>query len=85
VSFTFPDPPELSPPFLQMQDMHFEYAGGPQIFREVNLGIWPSSRIAVVGANGAGKSTLLNLLTGLGSRDFESRVKSKSRIKGFRV
>lgn len=63
VSFRFPDPPELPPPYIQLNDVEFEYENGPKIFSGVNLGVWPSSRIAIVGANGAGKSTLLNLLT----------------------
>jgi len=64
VSFRFPDPPELPPPYIQLNDVEFQYENGPKIFSKVNLGVWPSSRIAIVGANGAGKSTLLNLLTG---------------------
>ena len=64
VSFKFHDPPELTPPYIQVNDVAFQYDNGPKIFSQVNLGVWPSSRIAIVGANGAGKSTLLNLLTG---------------------
>ena len=64
ITYRFPDPPELAPPFIQVTDMSFKYENGPSIFAGVNLGVWPSSRIAIVGANGSGKSTLLGLLTG---------------------
>ena len=65
MSFAFTDPPELSGgPFLQLSDVAFQYEDGPAIFAGVSLGVWATSRVAVVGANGAGKSTLLNLLTG---------------------
>mmetsp|Transcript_17338 Transcript_17338/g.26835 ORF Transcript_17338/g.26835 Transcript_17338/m.26835 type:complete len:345 (-) Transcript_17338:853-1887(-) len=64
VKFSFPDPPKLQPPFLTVEQVGFQYPNGPKVFDEISIGIWPDSRVAIVGANGCGKSTLLNLLTG---------------------
>ncbi|KAJ1489320.1 P-loop containing nucleoside triphosphate hydrolase protein, partial [Baffinella frigidus] len=81
VSFSFPDPPELPPPILQINSASFKYENGPRVFSDLNLGVWADSRIAIVGANGCGKSTLLNLLTGdLEATDGEVRINHRLRI-----
>ncbi|EKX54018.1 ATP-binding cassette sub-family F like protein [Guillardia theta CCMP2712] len=64
VRFHLPEPPELSPPYLQLCDVSFSYEQGPHVLTNVNLGLWPDSRVAIVGANGCGKSTLLRLMLG---------------------
>ncbi|KAL1921371.1 uncharacterized protein VTP21DRAFT_11087 [Calcarisporiella thermophila] len=64
VTFRFPDPDQLNPPVLQMDEVVFGYTKDVIILRGVNFGMQLDSRIAVVGPNGAGKSTLLKLLTG---------------------
>ncbi|KAJ8603200.1 hypothetical protein CTAYLR_003813 [Chrysophaeum taylorii] len=62
--FSFPDPGELPPPVLMVQDVSFSYPTGPELFSAVDFGIDLESRIALVGPNGAGKTTFVKLLTG---------------------
>eukprot|EP00656_Telonema_subtile_P005455 TRINITY_DN1247_c0_g6_i2.p1 TRINITY_DN1247_c0_g6~~TRINITY_DN1247_c0_g6_i2.p1 ORF type:complete len:632 (-),score=166.55 TRINITY_DN1247_c0_g6_i2:82-1977(-) len=69
VHFEFPEPPELTPPILEVNDIGFHYVRPSgecceQLFNEVNFGVTTSSRISIVGPNGVGKSTLLKLLMG---------------------
>jgi ABC-type Mn2+/Zn2+ transport system ATPase subunit len=64
VVFTFPDPPPLSPPIIQVNDVSFGYAGGKTLFKKLSFGVDMDSRITIVGPNGVGKSTLLKLMTG---------------------
>lgn len=64
VRLSFPDPEDLSPPILQLNDVGFGYSSQKQIFRDLNLGVDLASRVALVGANGSGKTTLLKLLSG---------------------
>ena len=52
-------------PILQLQDVSFAYAGGPEILRQLNIHIAAGERVGLVGPNGAGKSTLFLLCTGL--------------------
>jgi len=51
---------------VSASDVAFSYSGKPEdyLFKKVDFGIWPTSRIALVGPNGAGKSTLIKLICG---------------------
>ncbi|KAJ1970063.1 ATP-binding cassette, regulator of translational elongation [Dispira parvispora] len=62
VTFRFPDPDQLGPPILQMDEVSFGYQPDKPILSHVNLDMQMNSRIAVVGPNGAGKTTMLKLL-----------------------
>lgn len=64
LDFKFPDPPRLSPPVLQCNDITFGYPGCEVLYTGVDFGVDLDSRVALVGPNGAGKSTLLKLMTG---------------------
>ena len=61
--FTFPEPEELSPPIITMEEVGVGY-GGPLILKHLNLRIDQDDRIALLGRNGEGKSTLAKLLSG---------------------
>ncbi|EGC31134.1 non-transporter ABC protein AbcF1 [Dictyostelium purpureum] len=64
VTLQFLEPEPLNPPILQFQDVSFGYSPDKLLFKNLNIGIDMSSRVALVGANGAGKTTLLKLLCG---------------------
>jgi len=61
--FTFPEPEELSPPIINMEEVAVGY-GGPLVLKHLNLRIDQDDRIALLGRNGEGKSTLAKLLAG---------------------
>ncbi|SMC92872.1 ATP-binding cassette, subfamily F, member 3 [Primorskyibacter flagellatus] len=60
--FTFPQPKELSPPIIRIEDGVTGY-GGPPVLSRLNLRIDQDDRIALLGKNGQGKSTLAKLLS----------------------
>jgi len=66
VKFIFRDPGPLGYPVIQVRKVSFGYKEGPEnyLFRNIELNIDCSSRIAIVGPNGTGKSTLMNLILG---------------------
>ena len=63
-AFTFPDPEELAPPLITLDNIDAGYTPGQPILRKLNLRIDMDDRIALLGANGNGKSTLVKLLSG---------------------
>lgn len=80
--FAFPDPDELPPPLINLDQASVGY-GGPPILTGLNMRIDPDDRIALLGANGNGKSTFAKLLAGrLGIKD--GRMVASSKLKaGF--
>lgn len=61
--FDFPEPLELPPPLLTLEDGEAGY-DGVAVLKKLNLQIVDNDRIALLGANGNGKSTLAKLLSG---------------------
>jgi ATP-binding cassette subfamily F protein 3 len=61
--FRFPQPEELAPPLLALDDAAVGY-DGRAVLRNLSLRIDPDDRIALLGANGQGKSTLSKLIAG---------------------
>jgi len=64
IVFRFPDPEELAPPLLKIEDGSFGYSPEKPLLKGIEFGVTMESRIAIVGSNGCGKTTLLNLLLG---------------------
>jgi len=64
IEFNFPDPEELAPPLIVMDDVAVGYEPGKPILQKINLRLDPDDRIALLGSNGNGKSTLAKLLAG---------------------
>jgi ATP-binding cassette subfamily F protein 3 len=64
IRFEFPDPGPLETPVMQAREASFGYPGKPLLFKDVEFGLFPGSRICLLGRNGAGKSTFLKLLLG---------------------
>ncbi len=60
--FSFPEPEELSPPIIALENASVGY-DGPAILSRLNLRIDQDDRIALLGKNGEGKSTLSKLLS----------------------
>jgi ATP-binding cassette subfamily F protein 3 len=63
LSFIFPNPEELRPPLITLDQAAVGY-GDRVVLDRLNLRIDPSDRIALLGRNGNGKSTLARLLAG---------------------
>ena len=61
--FNFPEPAQLSPPILSMEQVSCGY-DGRAILKNMSLRIDMEDRIALLGANGNGKSTLAKLVAG---------------------
>jgi len=59
--FNFPEPEELSPPIIRLENASVGY-GGKAILRHLDLRIDQDDRIALLGANGQGKSTFAKLI-----------------------
>ncbi|HYM01475.1 MAG TPA: ABC-F family ATP-binding cassette domain-containing protein [Stellaceae bacterium] len=64
VSFDFPEPPQLAPPLLTLDNVAVGYTPGHPVLRRLDLRLDPDDRIALLGANGNGKSTLAKLIAG---------------------
>jgi ATP-binding cassette subfamily F protein 3 len=64
IEFQFPEPEELAPPLIVMDDVSVGYAAGKPVLHKVNLRLDPDERVALLGANGNGKSTMAKLLAG---------------------
>jgi len=83
VKFIFPQPEELAPPAIVVNDTSLGY-GGKVVLQGLNLRIDMDDRIALLGANGNGKSTLIKLLSGdLAPMQGEMLKANKLRIGYF--
>ncbi|MBI2236801.1 MAG: ABC-F family ATP-binding cassette domain-containing protein [Magnetospirillum sp.] len=83
ISFDFPDPEELAPPILAIEDGIAGY-GDVEVLRNVELRIDMDDRIALLGANGNGKSTLAKVLSGrLGLLSGSLRKPAKLKVGYF--
>ncbi len=81
--FTFPDPEELSPPIISLENVSVGY-DGKAVLSRMNLRIDQDDRIALLGRNGEGKSTLSKLLSGrLQPMDGRMTVANKLRVGYF--
>jgi ATP-binding cassette subfamily F protein 3 len=78
-----PDPEELAPPLMMIEDAIVGY-DGRAVLSGLSLRIDQDDRIALLGANGEGKSTLAKLISGrLAPMEGRRRISSKLRIGYF--
>ncbi|MGB1234807.1 MAG: ABC-F family ATP-binding cassette domain-containing protein [Planktomarina sp.] len=77
--FTFPQPTELSPPIVNIEQANVGY-GEIDILKKLNLRIDQDDRIALLGKNGEGKSTLSKLIADR-LKPSAGRVVSSSKLK----
>ncbi|WP_164115886.1 ribosomal protection-like ABC-F family protein [Sphingorhabdus sp. Alg239-R122] len=83
LSFDFPDPRELRPPLITMDNASAGY-GDKIILSGLNIRLDPEDRIALLGQNGNGKTTLARLLAGqLETRTGEIKKSGKLNIGYF--
>ena len=81
--FSFPQPEELSPPIIAMENVAVGY-GDRAVLQRLNLRIDQDDRIALLGRNGQGKSTLSKLLAErLAAMDGRITRSSKLRVGYF--
>ena len=82
-AFSFPEPEELSPPILRLEDASVGY-DGKAVLSHLDLRIDQDDRIALLGRNGEGKSTLSKLLSDrLKTMDGQVHSASKLRVGYF--
>ena len=82
ISFKFPEPDELAPPIINIEDGSVGY-DDKIILRDLNLRIDQDDRIALLGKNGEGKSTLAKLLSGRLEKKSGKFIKSNKLRVGF--
>ncbi|MCC7049493.1 MAG: ABC-F family ATP-binding cassette domain-containing protein [Alphaproteobacteria bacterium] len=81
ITFEFPDPDQLAPPIVAIENASIGYAPGRPVLAKLGLRIDMDDRIALLGPNGNGKSTLLKLL----ARRLEPQAGSVRRSGKLRV
>ena len=83
VRFVFPNPEELSPPLISMEEVKVGY-GNEVILKNINLRLDQDDRIALIGSNGEGKSTFAKLISGqLPPFSGNFKIQNKLRIGFF--
>lgn len=81
--FNFPEPLELPPPLLTIEEGTAGY-GDKTVLRRLNMQIVDNDRIALLGANGNGKSTLAKVIAGrLALQSGDMRRSSKLKVGYF--
>jgi cobalt/nickel transport system ATP-binding protein len=50
---------------LYLEDISFNYAGGPKVLANLDLQLFKGDRIGLMGPNGSGKTTLFHIIMGL--------------------
>ncbi len=84
IEFTFPEPEELAPPLIVMDDVAVGYEEGKPILTRINMRLDPDERIALLGSNGNGKSTMAKLIAGkLKPMAGEMRASRKLKVGYF--
>ena len=84
VAFDFPDPEQMAPPLIALDNASVGYAPGQPVLQRLGLTLDMDDRIALLGENGNGKTTLLRLLMGeLPSMTGAVRHSSKMRVGYF--
>jgi ATP-binding cassette subfamily B protein len=48
---------------IRFDHVHFAYASGEEVLKDVSFRVAPGEKVAIVGATGAGKTTIISLLT----------------------
>ena len=61
------------PPLLSLRAVSLRYGVQP-LYQDLDLGLYPGERVALVGRNGSGKSSLFRLLSGVIEPDVGERI-----------
>ncbi|MCB1614487.1 MAG: ATP-binding cassette domain-containing protein [Pseudomonadales bacterium] len=81
-SFSIPAPEKTGSELLRIDDGQIGY-GDKTILSRINLGIYPGSRLGLLGANGSGKSTLIKVLAGKVALMSGARVVGQHLAMGY--
>jgi energy-coupling factor transport system ATP-binding protein len=68
-SIQHPEPSQVKPSILRIEDVTFSYDGINPVLQNINIDIKEGEMVSLVGKNGAGKSTLSKLLCGFEKQD----------------
>jgi len=79
LSFDFPNPDELRPPLITLDQAAVGYGDKP-VLQRLNLRIDPDDRLALLGRNGNGKTTLARLLASQLS-PMEGKMQASGKLK----
>jgi ATP-binding cassette subfamily F protein 3 len=82
VRFHFPQCPKSGRIVLEMKHVRKAY-GTTAVFRDVNLHIERTDRIALIGPNGVGKSTLMRMLSGVEAPDAGARTEGHQVVMQY--
>jgi ATP-binding cassette subfamily F protein 3 len=79
LSFDFPNPDELRPPLITLDQASVGY-GDKSVLQRLNLRIDPDDRLALLGRNGNGKTTLARLLASQ-LAPMEGKMQASGKLK----
>jgi ATP-binding cassette, subfamily F, member 3 len=82
--FIFPNPEQISPPILRLDEARVGWSKDKILLKKVNINVDMETRIALVGPNGAGKSTLVKTMIGaIDNLDGYRFIHNKLRVGVF--
>lgn len=82
IQFNFLTPDKIPQSLLQLEKVCFQY-GSKEILKNVNLSLFASDRLGILGVNGAGKSTLIKVIAGQNKANSGEYTAHKDLVIGY--